>query len=86
MKYFKINGQNFHCDNIFNYCRIDLNGHVMLYQNKPFVRSGQYYWTSGHTDSHDLTIYDPDSPIKSLFNIGIKAPFHDWYSTIIEVK
>lgn len=43
MKYFKINGQNFHCDNIFNYCRIDLNGHVMLYQNKPFVRSGQYY-------------------------------------------
>lgn len=86
MKYFTINNKLFHCSDIFNHCRIDLNGHVMLYQNVPFPRKDRGYWTSGHTDSFDLTIFDPESPIKSIFDLDIKVPYTNWLTTIIEVK
>jgi len=86
MKYFQINGKDYHCDDIFNYCRIDLNGHVMLYQNKPFPRIEKGYYTSGHTDSFDITIFDPESPIKSIIDIDIEVPYTNWLTTTIEVK
>ena len=86
MKYFRINNKDYHCDDIFNYCRIDLNGHVMLYQNMPYPRIEKGYWSTHHTDSRDVTIFDPESPIKSLIDIELSVPYTNWSTTIIEVK
>lgn len=60
MKYFNITGNDWHCDDIFNWVAIDCDGKVFLYEKKPFIREEKGYWTSGgHSGS-----YDKQLPIK----------------------
>lgn len=74
MKYFSVKDRDYHCDDIFNWVAIDKDGSAFLYQNKPFVRLEEGYWTSGHTDSYDHYV----------FISGIK-PCPNWLHTLVQL-
>jgi len=75
LKYFTIEDRDYRCSHIFNHCRIDQNGDVFLFENKPFIQEDKNYWTSGHTNSYDYRVKHKGRPFSG-----------DWKTAIIEVK
>lgn len=59
MKYFKVNGINYHCSDLFNYAAVDKNGSIYVYQNSPEIRLEKGYWSGGYK-SQDVCVVQCD--------------------------
>jgi len=71
MKYFKLKDKDYHCASIFNWFAIDKDGTAWLFQHKPTAKIEEGYWTSGHTDSRDMQVFQE-----------LIVPFPYWLSSL----
>ncbi len=60
MKYFRFKGKDYHCDDVFNWFAIDKDGTTWLFEKKPTLKIEEGYWTSGHTDSFDMQVWQKE--------------------------